>query len=164
MSYVEEVDFEMDIWIKTVSPESKLNMTVTIFKKFNCDQSSYYQKCPNSRNCIDKNLFCDGLVNCHFWSQNSQLTDESYCLEKLQEESSWIHSNIPLFIVILVSSFCLICLAAIFAYRIFLKQNEVIEENYFENNELTQLPKTDNQEFDPPPSYEEATKSVHRNL
>lgn len=102
--YVEEIDREMDFWLKVrkrdmvtqlSNPPRKLTVVVTAFKK-NCDDrlpppsstadsrtgtlaTTTFVRCKNSNNhCVRKDLLCDTYVNC-VWPDGDQAPDEANC-------------------------------------------------------------------------------------
>ena len=65
--YIEENDREMDIWVKIGSETSRnkiVNLVVSPFLKLCGKNDDGWKKCIDRRNCIRKDLFCDGQVNC----------------------------------------------------------------------------------------------------
>jgi len=67
-----------------------------------CDQFL----CQNSSFCIDKNLRCDGVVNC---GRNDD-SDESHCMEELVEESSLVLVvSLAACALALLATLCIVC-------------------------------------------------------
>ncbi len=65
--YTEEVDKDMDVWLKVTNGEGwpkSLTLVVTPFKKFCGSKDVEYRQCRYSTKCVRKVLFCDGRVNC----------------------------------------------------------------------------------------------------
>ena len=83
--YVEEKDWEMDVWIKIsrrTSPKERprsLKMTVTVIKKDCGDKNPFYRHCPNTHHCVRREFFCDGRVNCAWPDAEYGGTDEVNC-------------------------------------------------------------------------------------
>jgi len=114
--YVEERDWEMDLWVKVkrstkgprVHNPRKIRIVVTVFKK-NCQNGDmWYRKCPNTKHCIRSDYFCDTIANC-VWPNGEDATDERDCREwnsplgGAGERSSAGHSiNVPLIIIVII--------------------------------------------------------------
>ena len=69
--YSESSDQEMDIWIKMKVPPSgsfqkNLTLVVTPFKRSCRSSDPSYQKCGKGGQCVRREFFCDGSVNCAF--------------------------------------------------------------------------------------------------
>ena len=67
--YTEEVDKDMDVWIRVATPDQdnvtkSLTLVVTPFKKFCGSSDQLYRQCRYSTKCVRRELFCDGRVNC----------------------------------------------------------------------------------------------------
>lgn len=82
--YSESSDQEMDIWLQLAVPPADwpghktISLTVTPFKKSCSKEDPNHRRCSlSSRECIRRELFCDGRVNCAL--QASKPPDESSC-------------------------------------------------------------------------------------
>ena len=86
--YIEENDREMDIWVQIGSKTSRnkiLNLVVTPFLKMCGENDDGWKKCIDRRNCIRKDLFCDGQVNC--------LEDETECKVDIKNKKNSFDLN-----------------------------------------------------------------------
>lgn len=66
---MEEVDSEMDLWVKLDASRSSrqsrnLTVVITVFKKSCSSTDPYYHTCNGTTHCIRKELFCDSHINC----------------------------------------------------------------------------------------------------
>ena len=69
--YSESSDQEMDIWIKMNVPsvgssQKNLTLVVTPFKRSCSSSDPSYQTCGKGGQCVRREFFCDGSVNCAF--------------------------------------------------------------------------------------------------
>ncbi len=86
--YTEVVDHEMDVWLR-LSPRSAeeaasksprlIYMTVTTIKKGCGQKDAFYRQCRHTSNCIRREFFCDGRVNCAWPDAEAGGTDEVDC-------------------------------------------------------------------------------------
>jgi len=103
--YVEDVDKEMDLWL-VVHPSKKgqlnkqLKLVITPFKKHCAANDHYYRRCPSTKQpqCIRRELFCDGQVNCGGDEKDEQI---EYCLTHPGVD---MFMTIPIIILIVVFS------------------------------------------------------------
>lgn len=102
--YVEDVDKEMDIWLAVHPPRrgeapKQLRLVVTPFKKHCSGDDHYYRRCPSSSGqCIKRELFCDGQINCGGEEKDEQI---EYCLKNRGGD---LAMTIPIIILIVVFS------------------------------------------------------------
>jgi len=106
--YVEDVDKEMDLWL-AVHPSARgepaklLHLVITPFKKQCAGDDYYYRRCPSKaasgQQCIKRELFCDGQINCGGTEKDEQ---QEYCLQHLGGADMFI--TIPIIILIVVFS------------------------------------------------------------
>ena len=88
--YVEESDWEMDLWVKVSKnqdsrrgepgqkPLRKLRIIVTVFKKSCKDGDMWYRRCKGTNHCVRQGYFCDTLANC-VWPSGEDAADEKDC-------------------------------------------------------------------------------------
>ena len=84
--YVEAVDKEMDVYFKIDRRSDKVpnayNRTIrivaTVFKKSCSRKDKKWMQCPNSKQCVKKDFFCDAQPNCA-WPYGDYPTDELEC-------------------------------------------------------------------------------------
>jgi len=106
--YVEDVDKEMDLWLAVHpsargEPAKQLRLVITPFKKQCAGDDYYYRRCPSKagsgQQCIKRELFCDGQINCGGTEKDEQ---QEYCLQHLGGADMFI--TIPIIILIVVFS------------------------------------------------------------
>ena len=82
-------------------PPKQLKLVVTPFKKQCSGEDHYYRRCPSSTGqCIKRELFCDGMINCGGVEKDEQ---EEYCLQHLGAGLD-MFMTIPIIILIVVFS------------------------------------------------------------
>jgi len=91
--YSESSDQEMDIWLQLAVPPADwpghktISLTVTPFKKSCGKEDPNHRRCSlSSRECIRRELFCDGRVNCALPA--SKPPDETSCRVTAQPKTS----------------------------------------------------------------------------
>jgi len=91
--YSESSDQEMDIWLQLEVPPAgwpghkTVSLTVTPYKKSCGNEDHNHRRCSlSSRECIRRELFCDGRVNCALPS--SKPPDEASCRATAEPKTS----------------------------------------------------------------------------
>jgi len=105
--YIEDVDKEMDLWLvvhpaKKGEPNKQLKLVITPFKKHCVANDHYYKRCPSTKQpqCIKRELFCDGQINCGGFEKDEQM---EYCLTHSGAGVD-MFMTIPIIILIVVFS------------------------------------------------------------
>merc|ERR1719220_1754360 len=123
--YSEASDQEMDIWIQLAVPPADwpghktLSLTVTPFMKSCRKEDRKLRRCSSSsRQCIRKELFCDGRINCALPS--SKPLDEASCTRTTtppeSKSAAWKDSSLPT-VTGFFSLVLFIAVVATFVYR-----------------------------------------------
>jgi len=105
--YIEDVDKEMDLWLvvhpsRKGQPHKQLKLVITPFKKHCAPNDHYYRRCPSTKQpqCIRRELFCDGQINCGGHEKDEQM---EYCITHLGSGVD-MFMTIPIIILIVVFS------------------------------------------------------------
>jgi len=105
--YIEDVDKEMDLWLvvhpsRKGQPNKQLKLVITPFKKHCAPNDHYYRRCPSTKQpqCIRRELFCDGQINCGGHEKDEQM---EYCIAHLGSGVD-MFMTIPIIILIVVFS------------------------------------------------------------
>jgi len=105
--YIEDVDKEMDLWLvvhptRKGQPHKQLKLVITPFKKHCTPNDHYYRRCPSTKQpqCIRRELFCDGQINCGGHEKDEQM---EYCIAHLGTGVD-MFMTIPIIILIVVFS------------------------------------------------------------
>jgi len=105
--YIEDVDKEIDLWLvvhptRKGQPNKQLKLVITPFKKHCAPNDHYYRRCPSTKQpqCIRRELFCDGQINCGGHEKDEQI---EYCITHLGSGVD-MFMTIPIIILIVVFS------------------------------------------------------------
>jgi hypothetical protein len=129
--YSEESDQDMDVWLhienilgdRTVA--KTLQMVVTPYQKTCGDHAGDFRRCPQSKICVKKDLFCDGMVNCP--DHHGHPGDEVDCrYHHLDQDDPWPWSGWEIMIT-LVGLLISVGVCSIVALRRFMNTSKVSE-------------------------------------